>query len=148
MSNHRLGCSPERLSHTKPCHIITIQGKTECWLIWLLHVGRFLSCTHYIFAYCSFEDKTVAGVWRRAEATAATPAPFSKIILSKLLILPTTKAREDYFKQQSTFVTREGRDEFTEFSTSIQGACALVDADRFYLDHHGHSYTDSSLRSQ
>lgn len=69
----------------------------------------------------SCEDKTIAGVWRRAEATAANPAPFSKIVLSKLLVLPNTKAREDYFKQQSNFVTREGSDEYTEFSTSIQG---------------------------
>lgn len=76
---------------------------------------------------CSCEDKTTAGVWRRAEATAITPAPFSKILLSKLLILPNAKAREDYFKQQSTFVTREGRDEFTEFSTSIQGKAAATD---------------------
>jgi hypothetical protein len=35
--------------------------------------------------------------------------------------LPTAKARDDYFKQQSTFVTKEGSDEYTEFSTSIQG---------------------------
>lgn len=74
----------------------------------------------------SCEDKTIAGVWRRAEATAANPAPFSKIVLSKLLILPTAKAREDYFKQQSNFVTKEGSDEFTEFSTSIQGESYMM----------------------
>lgn len=61
------------------------------------------------------------------EATCDTPAPFSKIVLSKLLILPNAKAREDYFKQQSTFVTKEGSDDYTEFSTSIQGKmCAVI----------------------
>ena len=69
----------------------------------------------------SCEDKTIAGVWRRAEATSPEPAPFSKIVLSKLLILPNTKARQDYFRQQSDFVTSQGSDDYTEFSTSIQG---------------------------
>lgn len=78
------------------------------------------------YNYTSCEDKTTAGVWRRAEATETTPAPFSKIVLSKLLVLPNAKAREDYFKQQSTFVTKEGSDEYTEFSTSIQGEKMLV----------------------
>jgi hypothetical protein len=72
------------------------------------------------FNYTSCEDKTIAGVWRRAEATSTAPAPFSKIVLSKLLILPNAKARQDYFSQQSSFVTSQGSDDYTEFSTSIQ----------------------------
>ena len=90
--------------------------------------------------FSSCEDKTIAGVWRRAEATAANPAPFSKIVLSKLLILPNTKAREDYFKQQSSFVTREGRDEYTEFSTSIQGEQLMWSETilSFYATRHAH----------
>jgi hypothetical protein len=80
------------------------------------------SLSHSLSGLQSCVDKTVAGVWRRQSATAANPAPFTKIVLSKLLILSNTWAREDYFQQQVSFVTREGRgDEFAEFSTSIQG---------------------------
>jgi hypothetical protein len=61
-------------------------------------------------------------MWRRAEATASSAAPFTKIVLTKLLVLSNRKSREDYFRQQSYFVTQHGRgDEFVEFSTDIQG---------------------------
>jgi TMEM151 family len=40
--------------------------------------------------------------------------------LSVLLVLPDSKAREDYMKQQSQFVTDHGQgDHYAEFSTSI-----------------------------
>jgi hypothetical protein len=49
-------------------------------------------------------------------------APFTRIVLTKLLVLSNQQSREDYFKQQSEFVTQHGRgDEFVEFSTDIQG---------------------------
>jgi hypothetical protein len=69
---------------------------------------------------CSCIDNTIAGVWRRADAASPNLAPFTKIILSKLLVLNDRKTREEYFRQQSDFVTEHGRgDEFTEFSTDI-----------------------------
>ena len=94
--------------------------------LFVIRVHRYVHTPLTTLPRRSCEDKTIAGVWRRAEATAANPATFSKIVLSKLLILPTEKARDDYFKQQSTFVTREGNDEYTEFSTSIQGELYTV----------------------
>jgi hypothetical protein len=67
-------------------------------------------------------DITIAGVWRRAAAVSSNVAPFTKIVLTKLLVLSDRKSREDYFRQQSEFVTQHGRgDEFVEFSTNIQG---------------------------
>lgn len=43
-------------------------------------------------------------------------------MISKLLVLKDSPTREEYFRQQSEFVTEHGRgDEFTEFSTDIQG---------------------------
>jgi hypothetical protein len=75
---------------------------------------------NYTFNSC--QDRTVVGVWKRSEATRDSTAPFTKIVLSKLLVLSNAKAREDYFKQQSNFVTTQGQaDEFAEFSTNIHG---------------------------
>jgi hypothetical protein len=60
-------------------------------------------------------------VWARAQ-TAARPPPFTKILLSKLLVLTDRKTRMDYFKQQADFFKTEGqKDVFAEFSTIING---------------------------
>lgn len=70
----------------------------------------------------SFVDDTIAGVWKRQLAATNEPAPFMKIVLSKILVLANQNARDDYFKQQSKFVTTEGmRDKFAEYSTNIEG---------------------------
>ena len=45
-----------------------------------------------------------------------------KIVLSKILVLANADAKNDYFRQQSNFVTAEGmRDKFAEYSTNIEG---------------------------
>ena len=76
------------------------------------------------YRYTSCVDKTTTGVWSRALVMDNdTSAPFRKISLSKVLVLADKRSREDYFRQQSEFVTRYGReDEFAEFSTSIEVA--------------------------
>lgn len=80
--------------------------------------------THHAEATYKFNqchDNTIAGVWKRAELSNSMLAPFTKISLRKLLVLPNQKARLDYFQQQATFVTAQGQaDEFAEFSTNIQ----------------------------
>jgi len=64
----------------------------------------------------------MAGIWRRALAASKPAAPFTKIILTKLLVVSDRKSREDYFQQQSNFVAEHGRgDECLEFSTDIHG---------------------------
>jgi len=74
----------------------------------------------YQFEHCV--DKTFAGVWKRAPRSGeGKPAPFTKMTLSKLIVLPNQKARESYMKQQSQFVVQRGQgDECAEFSTSIR----------------------------
>jgi len=73
------------------------------------------------YRYASCSDKTIAGVWSRAPSNERVP--FRKISLSKILVLSDKRSREDYFRQQSDFVTRYGReDRFAEFSTSIEVA--------------------------
>jgi hypothetical protein len=59
----------------------------------------------------SCEDCTLATLWKRAQSfsTSDRGAPFSKLALSKLLVLKDKKAREDYFAQQAAFVMLEGR---------------------------------------
>ena len=70
----------------------------------------------------SCRDSTIAGMWKRAESASPRAAPFTKIALTKILVLSEPKSREDYFRQQSEFVTENGRgDEFVEFSTDIEG---------------------------
>lgn len=62
-------------------------------------------------------DKTVVGIWKRA---MFDNAPFTKLVLNKLVILANAKSRQDYQKQQAAFVTEHGQgDEFAEFSTEI-----------------------------
>ena len=80
-------------------------------------VVKHVAEANYIYKSCM--DNTIAGLWKRATASVIPP-PFTKIVLSKLLILGNDKARQDYFQQQATFVTMEGQaDEFAEFSTNI-----------------------------
>ncbi|KAG7351121.1 Tmem151 family protein [Nitzschia inconspicua] len=77
----------------------------------------------YQFGTC--RDDTMVGVWTRAMAFRDKDdvAPFTKIALTKLLILADGRTREDYFQQQSNFFTKHGQgDEFAEFSTDIQVA--------------------------
>ena len=51
-------------------------------------------------------------------------APFTKLSLSKILVLSDAKAREDYFSQQANFASLEGRrDDHAEFSTSLIVNC-------------------------
>lgn len=76
------------------------------------------------YEYASCEDHTVASLWKRSQSFSSTPhdaAPFSKLNLSKLLVLKDKRARGDYFAQQAAFVTLEGRkDVYAEFATSIE----------------------------
>jgi len=75
----------------------------------------------YKFDNC--QDQTVASLWKRSQSfsSSAHDAPFSKLALSKLLVLKDRRAREDYFAQQAKFVTLEGRkDVYAEFATSIE----------------------------
>eukprot|EP00536_Pseudo-nitzschia_multiseries_P000614 jgi/Psemu1/179139/e_gw1.7.39.1 len=76
------------------------------------------------YQYADHKDNTIAGVWTRALTTSDDDkVPFTKISLSKVLVLADKKSREDYFQQQSDFVTQYGReDEFAEFSTHIDVA--------------------------
>jgi hypothetical protein len=75
------------------------------------------------YRYKECIDKTTLGLWKRAPAPLSSAAPFTKMTLSKLLILSNEKARKDYFQQQSEFVTQHGQgDEYAEFSTNIQVA--------------------------
>jgi hypothetical protein len=75
------------------------------------------------YQFHSVVDNTIAGLWRRSDAASLNSAPFTRIALNKLLVLKDRKTCEDYFRQQSEFVTEHGRgDAFTEFSTDIQGA--------------------------
>ena len=67
-----------------------------------------------------WEDETVAGLWKRAMPSARDSiAPFTKITLSKTLLLRDTRARQDYLQQQRSFVQSAAMDEHAEFSTKI-----------------------------
>jgi hypothetical protein len=73
------------------------------------------------YQYASCDDSTIAGIWTRAQDSDDGAVPFTKIALSKLLVLADQRSREDYFQQQSKFVTKYVReDEFAEFSTDIE----------------------------
>ena len=83
---------------------------------------KVITCTASgIYRYAGFSDKTIVGVWSRAPSEEGVP--FQKISLSKVLVLSDKRSREDYFRQQSEFVTKYGRmDKFAQFSTSIEVA--------------------------
>ncbi|CAB9529576.1 reductase [Seminavis robusta] len=73
------------------------------------------------YTFDSFVDATIAGVWKRQDSFETEVAPFTKIILSKILILANEDAKKDYFKQQSAFVSSQGmRDSLAEYSTTIE----------------------------
>mmetsp|Transcript_16006 Transcript_16006/g.37078 ORF Transcript_16006/g.37078 Transcript_16006/m.37078 type:complete len:431 (-) Transcript_16006:572-1864(-) len=106
-----LELSPRRSSrHTAPVFLLTRKVVTN-----------EVSVT---YRYSGCVDETTTGVWSRALVLDDDArVPFRKISLSKVLVLADKKSREDYFRQQSEFVTRYGReDEFAEFSTSIDVA--------------------------
>lgn len=58
-----------------------------------------------------WEDQTIASLWKRSQSFSSSSgeAPFSKLTLSKLLVLKDKATREDYFAQQAAFVMLEGR---------------------------------------
>jgi hypothetical protein len=66
----------------------------------------------YQFNTC--EDQTFAGVWKKATRTPI----YSKIAVTKIIVLKDAKARIDYFRQQSEFL-RANVQNMAEFSTSI-----------------------------
>eukprot|EP00584_Thalassiosira_punctigera_P015000 CAMPEP_0172557394 /NCGR_PEP_ID=MMETSP1067-20121228/72984_1 /TAXON_ID=265564 ORGANISM="Thalassiosira punctigera, Strain Tpunct2005C2" /NCGR_SAMPLE_ID=MMETSP1067 /ASSEMBLY_ACC=CAM_ASM_000444 /LENGTH=667 /DNA_ID=CAMNT_0013346467 /DNA_START=87 /DNA_END=2090 /DNA_ORIENTATION=- len=75
------------------------------------------------YKFSRWEDHTVASLWKRSQSFSSTSqeAPFSKLTLSKLLVLKDKNTREDYFAQQAAFVMLEGRkDVHAEFATSIE----------------------------
>jgi len=82
------------------------------------------SSQNYIFD--SWEDQTVAGIWKKAKGTSLT-SPFTKISLSKVLLFTDSKTKTDYFSQQSKFVNNFSKtDEFAELSTIIKGMLFLL----------------------
>ncbi|KAG7354210.1 Tmem151 family protein [Nitzschia inconspicua] len=98
-----------KLRHTSPKPILTHKIITN------------EASATYQFGTC--RDDTMVGVWTRAMAFRDKDdvAPFTKIALTKLLILADGRTREDYFQQQSNFFTKHGQgDELAEFSTDIQ----------------------------
>ena len=81
------------------------------------------------FNFGSWKDNTVTSVFARSQSfhDGKSMAPFTKLSLSKILVLSDVKAREDYFSQQANFVSLEGRrDDHAEFSTSINGKTLIV----------------------
>eukprot|EP00571_Detonula_confervacea_P004458 CAMPEP_0172323334 /NCGR_PEP_ID=MMETSP1058-20130122/48462_1 /TAXON_ID=83371 /ORGANISM="Detonula confervacea, Strain CCMP 353" /LENGTH=624 /DNA_ID=CAMNT_0013039305 /DNA_START=156 /DNA_END=2030 /DNA_ORIENTATION=+ len=75
------------------------------------------------YKFGSWEDHTLASLWKRSQSFSSTSqeAPFSKLTLSKLLVLQDKNTREDYFAQQAAFVMLEGRkDIHAEFATTIE----------------------------
>lgn len=82
------------------------------------------------YKFSNWVDHTLASTWKRAQSSSSNingvrgvdsaAAPFSKVTLSKLLVLKDKATREDYFAQQAAFVMMEGRkDVRAEFATSI-----------------------------
>jgi len=74
------------------------------------------------YDFASWEDNTVTTVFKRASrGGSGCVAPFTKLTFSKILMLADCNTRNDYFAQQSAFVTCEGqRDDHAEFSTKIE----------------------------
>jgi len=74
------------------------------------------------YKFSNWEDRTLASLWKRSQSfsSSSQEAPFSKLSLSKLLLLKDRRTREDYFAQQVAFVMLQGRkDVHAEFSTTI-----------------------------
>ena len=75
------------------------------------------------YKFANWEDHTLASLWKRSQSfsSKSQEAPFSKLSLSKLLLLKDRRTREDYFAQQADFVMLEGRkDVHAEFATTIE----------------------------
>ena len=75
------------------------------------------------YKFANWEDHTLASLWKRSQSFSSNSqeAPFSKLSLSKLLLLKDRRTREDYFAQQAAFVMLEGRkDVHAEFATTIE----------------------------
>lgn len=96
--------------HTSPKSILTRKVVTN------------EACATYKYAIC--RDDTMVGVWARAfNSDNDDGAPATKIALTKLLILANGRTREDFFQQQSNFMSQHGQgDEYAEFSTDIHVA--------------------------
>jgi len=70
------------------------------------------------YNYQQVTDLTTAGVWRRAPASPI--ARFSKLILSKHVVLLDGKTRGDYLSQQADFATKHGQeDRMAEYATNL-----------------------------
>lgn len=75
----------------------------------MLHNVRRFKRFILLSIYHSCEDRTLASIWKRSQSFDEKEAPFSKLSLSKLLVLKDKATREDYFAQQAAFVMEEGR---------------------------------------
>jgi hypothetical protein len=113
------------------------------------------------YKFTNWADHTLASTWKRAQSSSSNingvrgvdsaAAPFSKVTLSKLLVLKDKATREDYFAQQAAFVMMEGRkDVRAEFATSIdvEGFRSKLLAVRPVLLHHRAASTTSSSSSK
>jgi len=77
--------------------------------------------TSQFYKFNSWEDETIGGIWKQSEATTSINSDFTKISMYKLLLFANSKARADYFVQQSKFVSKEGRkDVYAELSTQVE----------------------------
>lgn len=79
-----------------------------------------------IICFCynqnSWEDETIGGLWKQSEASTSMNSDFIKISMYKLILLANSKAKSNYFLQQSKFVSKEGqKDAFAELSTKVEG---------------------------
>ena len=106
------------------------------------------------YKFGNWADYTLASTWKRARSSHSNgvvdSAPFSKVTLSKLLVLKDKATREDYFAQQAAFVMMEGRrDVRAEFATSIdvEGFRSKLLAVRPVLLHHRAASTTTTTTS-
>jgi len=107
------------------------------------------------YKFGNWADYTLASTWKRAQSSShsngvADSAPFSKVTLSKLLVLKDKATREDYFAQQAAFVMMEGRrDVRAEFATSIdvEGFRSKLLAVRPVILHHRAASTTTTTSS-
>ena len=81
------------------------------------------------YQYAQCVDETIVGLWQRARAKMSLPssslsnggAPFARIYFTKLLVLADAKARQNYFSQQSKFISDHcSEDDLAEFTTKIE----------------------------
>jgi TMEM151 family len=85
---------------------------------------RVTRTAHAFYHYASCRDRTIAGVWRRAPPTAVQsltrrPRHFTKMSLTKTILLRDASARLDYIHQQRSFLKHQHSDDYAEFSTRI-----------------------------